>query len=158
VTADPRREPFHDPDIDPEDPSWAGRRWPALPRSHVAAVFAGGVLGGLARDGISSAWPVAATGFPTAILVINTAGAFVLGVLVTVVAMRARAEHLRPFLGTGFCGAFTTLSSLVTTDDLLLAHGHAGTALGYLVASLAAGLVALYSAMALTRRMLGERS
>jgi CrcB protein len=158
VTTEPRRQPFHDPDIDPEDPSRAGARWPAIRRSHIAAVFAGGVLGGLARDGISSAWPVATTGFPTAILVINTAGAFVLGVLVTVVAMRAAPEYLRPFLGTGFCGAFTTLSSLVTADDLLLAHGHAATALGYLVASLAAGLVAVYSAMALTRRVLGERS
>jgi fluoride exporter len=157
VTHDRPVDPFLDPDVDPEDPSWAGRRWPAIPLSHVAVVFAGGVLGGLARDGIATAWPAATTSFPTAILVINTAGAFVLGVLVTVVALRAAPEHLRPFLGTGFCGAFTTFSSVVTSSDLLLAHGHAGIALGYLAASLAAGLAAVYSAMALTRRVLGER-
>jgi CrcB protein len=158
VTADPRREPFLDPDIDPEDPSWAGHRWPVIPLSHVSVVFAGGTLGGLARYGISQAWPASTGSFPTAILVINTAGAFLLGVLVTVVGMRAAPHYLRPFLGAGFCGGFTTFSSVVTADDLLLAHGHAGIALGYLAASLAAGLVAVYSAMALTRNGLGERS
>jgi CrcB protein len=159
VTAEPRPvEPFVDPDIDPEDPSWAGRRWPVIPLSHVAVVFAGGVLGGLARDGISLAWPAATVSFPTAILVINVVGAFVLGVLVTVIALRVAPHYLRPFLGAGFCGAFTTFSSVVTSADLLLAHGHAGVALGYLAASLLAGLVAVYSAMALTRRVLGARS
>jgi CrcB protein len=158
VTVDPRREPFLDPDIDPEDPSWAGLRWPAIPLSHVAVVFAGSVLGGLARYGISQAWPAATGSFPTAILVINTSGAFLLGVLVTVVGMRAAPHYLRPFLGSGFCGGFTTFSSVVTADDLLLAHGHAATALAYLAASLAAGLAAVFAAMALTRRVLGERS
>jgi fluoride exporter len=158
VTRDRSAEPYLDPDVDPEDPSWAGLRWPSIPLSHVAVVFAGGVLGGLARYGISQAWPAATGGFPTATLVINTSGAFVLGVLVTVVALRAAPDHLRPFLGTGFCGAFTTFSSVVTTDDLLLAHGHAGIAVAYLAASLAAGLGAVYAAMALTRRAVGERS
>jgi CrcB protein len=158
VTHDRPVEPYLDPDVDPEDPLWAGRRWPAIPLSHVAVVFAGGVLGGLARDGISLAWPASTASFPTAILVVNTAGAFVLGVLVTVIALRAAPEHLRPFLGTGFCGAFTTFSSVVTSSNLLLAHGHAGVALGYLAASLVAGLAAVYTAMALTRRALGERS
>jgi CrcB protein len=158
VTNDRPVDPYLDPDVDPEDPSWAGRRWPAIPLSHVAVVFAGGVLGGLARYGISQAWPAATTSFPTAILIINTAGAFLLGVLVTVVALRAAPEHLRPFLGSGFCGGFTTFSSVVTADDLLLAHGHAAIAVGYLAASLVAGLAAVYTAMALTRRVLGERS
>jgi CrcB protein len=158
VTNDRPVDPYLDPDVDPDDPSWAGLRWPAIPLSQVAVVFAGGVLGGLARYGISQAWPASTASFPTAILVINTAGAFVLGVLVTAVALRAAPKHLRPFLGTGFCGAFTTFSSVVTADDLLLAHGHAGIAVGYLAASLAAGLAAVFAAMALTRRVLGERS
>jgi CrcB protein len=158
VTHDRPVDPYLDPDVDPGDPSLAGSSWPRLPLSHVAVVFAGGVLGGLARYGISQAWPAPTTSFPTAILVINTVGAFLLGVLVTVVALRAAPAHLRPFLGTGFCGGFTTFSSVVTADDLLLAHGHAAIALGYLAASLVAGLLAVFSAMALTRRVLGERS
>jgi fluoride exporter len=159
VTAEPRPvDPYLDPDIDPEDPSWADRRWPVIPLSHVAVVFAGGVLGGLARYGISQASPAATAGFPTAILVINTSGAFLLGVLVTVIALRAAPHYLRPFLGAGFCGGYTTFSSIVTASDLLLAHGHAGVALGYLAASLVAGLAAVYSAMALTRRALRARS
>ena len=51
-------------------------------------------------------------------------------------------RYLRPLLGTGFCGAFTTFSSVVVTTDLLLAHGHAGTALAYLGASIGGGLAA----------------
>jgi CrcB protein len=158
VTHDRPVDPYLDPDVDPDDPSQARSRLPRLPLSHVAVVFAGGVLGGLARYGLVSAWPASTASFPTAILVINTAGAFLLGVLVTVVALRAAPAHLRPFLGTGFCGGFTTFSSVVTADDLLLAHGHAAIALAYLAASLAAGLAAVVTAMTLTRRVLGERS
>jgi CrcB protein len=158
VTRDHRPEPYLDVDVDPADPSRAGSRLPVIPASHVAVVFAGGILGGLARDGISLAWPTPTAGFPTAILVINTAGAFALAVLVTVVALRAAPAYLRPLLGTGFCGAFTTFSSVVTADDLLLAHGNAAVAVGYLVASLVAGLAAVVTGMALTRRVLGRAS
>jgi CrcB protein len=158
VTTPPRPRPFLDPDVDPEDRSGAQARWPRLPISHIAVGFAGGVLGGLARDGISSAWPTSNAGFPTTTLVVNTVGAFVLGALVTVFALRSVPAYLRPLLGTGFCGAFTTFSSVATASDLLLAHGHAGIALGYLAASLAAGLTAVFAAMALTRRVVGERA
>jgi CrcB protein len=158
VTHDPRHPSYLDSDVDPVDGSRAVSRWPVIPAAHVAVVFGGGILGGLARYGISRAWPTPTGGFPTAILVVNTAGAFILAVLVTVVALRAAPVYLRPLLGTGFCGAFTTFSSVVTADDLLLAHGHVLIALGYLAASLAAGLAAVFAGMALTRRLLGEPS
>jgi CrcB protein len=158
VTSPLGREPFRDPDIDPETEAQRAAPWPRLPISHVAVVFGGGIVGGLARYGISRGWPTPGSGFPASILVINTAGSFVLAVLVTVLAMRAAPAYLRPLLGTGFCGAFTTFSSVVTASDLLLAHGHIGIAIGYLAASVAAGLVAAYLGMALAGRVLGESS
>jgi CrcB protein len=115
-----------------------------LPRIHwrsVVAVFLGGFFGGLARYGIGLAWPTPAGGFPADIFVINTAGCFALALLLVVVSqVLPPTTYLRPALGTGFCGAFTTFSSLAVADDLLLAHSHAGTAISYLVLSLAAGL------------------
>jgi CrcB protein len=155
VTSPLGREPFRDPDIDPETEEQRAAPWPPLPSSHIAVVFAGGVVGGLARYGISRGWPAPGGGFPASIFVINTLGAFVLAVLVTVLAMRAAPAYLRPLLGTGFCGAFTTFSSVVTASDLLLAHSHVGIAIGYLAASVAAGLAAAWAGMELTRRVLG---
>jgi CrcB protein len=158
MSTDPARPPFLDPDVDREEPSLPYRAWPSLPAAHIAVVFGGGILGGLARYGIGVAWPAPGGTFPTAILVVNTVGAFVLAVIVSVVALRSAPSYLRPLLGTGFCGAFTTFSSVVTADDLLFAHAHAGIAIGYLAASLAAGLSAVYAGMSLTGRVLGARS
>ncbi len=155
MTSAAGREPFRDPDIDPETEAQLAAPWPHLPASHLAVVFAGGIVGGLARYGISRGWPTPGGGFPASIFVVNTVGAFVLAVLVTVIAMRAAPEYLRPLLGTGFCGAFTTFSSVATASDLLLAHAHIGIAVGYLAASVVAGLAAAYFGMALTRRLLG---
>ena len=49
-------------------------------------------------------------------------------------------RFVRPGLGTGFLGAFTTFSSLATSTDQLAAHGHAGIAVAYAVLSLFGGL------------------
>jgi len=34
--------------------------------------------------------------------------------------------YVRPLLGTGFCGAWTTFSSITASTDQLAAHEHAG--------------------------------
>ncbi|MBE2315483.1 CrcB family protein [Solirubrobacter sp. CPCC 204708] len=66
--------------------------------SELLAVFAGGCLGALARAGVAEALAV-----PWGTLLVNVVGAFLLGAVVT------RAPK---FLGTGFCGAFTTFSTM----------------------------------------------
>lgn len=139
--------PF-DPDIDVVDPASApGVRW-----GHVAGVFGGAFVGGLLRYGVSQHWPSAPGTFPLTVFGINTAGTFVLAIVIVLAAqMLPRATYLRPVAGTGFCGAFTTFSSLATADDLLLAHGHAGLALTYLVTSVGAGLAAATAGLAVAR-------
>jgi CrcB protein len=59
--------------------------------------------------------------------------------------------YLRPLLGTGVCGALTTFSAIVVEVDRLIAHGHAGLATGYLLATVAAGLVAATAGMLIAR-------
>jgi len=123
----------------------AGRRsrWPRLQWRIVGAVAVGGFAGGIVRYGAGLAWPTRAGTFPWSVFAVNTAGAFILALLlVLVLEVLPPTTYLRPVLGTGFCGALTTFSSVVTAVDQLAVHGHPGLAAGYLAASVAAGLAA----------------
>ena len=124
----------------------------------LAAVFLGGVAGGLARYGITEIWPVRPDTFPWPTFGINTCGAFALALLlVGVKIVWPTQTYLRPLLGTGFLGAFTTFSAVTTTSQQLLAHGLVGTATAYLVASLAAALVATSFGLLLGRAVAARR-
>jgi len=109
----------------------------------VAAVAAGGALGGSARYGLERAFPVPGSGFPWATFVVNVAGAFVLSVvLVLIVGVRPQRRYLRPFLAIGFLGSFTTYSTwMLEVHDLVVAD-RMGLAGAYLGSSLVAGLAA----------------
>ena len=128
-----------DPDVD--EPSRP--RSPQFAPSLVLAVFIGGVFGGLARYGIGRAAPPRADGFPWDIFAINIAGAFALAVLlVLVLEALPPTRYVRPALGTGFIGAFTTFSSLTVATDQLFAHSHPALAIVYIFGSVFAGLLA----------------
>lgn len=116
---------------------------PALDLRRLAMVIAGGFAGGLVRDEVVAHWATTSGHFPWSIFVVNTAGAFVLGVLVIVVLdVLAGSHYARPLIGAGFCGALTTFSSVAVAVDQLLRHNHIGIAITYLLLSLAAGLAA----------------
>lgn len=124
----------------------------------VVAVFVGGFAGGLARAAITQWWPVGR--LPWATLAINVGGAFVLGVIVEIVAARVLTRHprlvarvTRPVLGTGFCGAFTTFSSLAVALDTLTGGGRPLAAAVYLLLSVVLGLVAAGTGLVVGRRV-----
>lgn len=146
-----------DPDLQAEDVVGTSARRPRLPHFSpdvVAAVFIGGVLGGLARYAIEDAAATPKHGFPWDVLAINAAGAFVLALLVVlVVEALPPNRYLRPGLGTGFLGAFTTFSSLAVGTDQLVSHDRGGLAAAYLLASLFAGLAAAAMGMLAGRRI-----
>jgi CrcB protein len=101
---------------------------------------------------VSLAQPAGARGFPWAVFEVNTAGAFVLGlVLILVLEVLPPTTYLRPLLGTGFCGALTTFSSVAVGTDELVARGSVLLATGYLVASVLAGLAAAWLGIVLGR-------
>ena len=134
----------------------ATRRRPrraTLSPSLLAAILVGGALGGLARAGLAEALPVPERGWPWATFIANIAGTFLLGVLVTRLQERLPpSTYRRPLLGTGFCGALTTFSTLQVEVLALGRDGATGLAAGYLIGSLAAGGVAIIAATALVRR------
>lgn len=138
----------------------AGRpRLPRLPLGVLAAVFIGGCVGGLARYEFTASWTAPAGAFPWAIFVINSSGAFALAVLLVLVndAMPP-TTYLRPLLGTGFCGAWTTFSSITAGADQLIAHGAAGTGAAYVLCSAVGGLGAAGLGLVLTRAVVRRRT
>lgn len=114
------------------------------PRRILAAVAIGGALGALVRYLVADRFPEPAGRFPWTTLWINVSGALVLGFVLTLVVERfPPSRYIRPFLATGFCGAYTTFSTLAVEADLLVRDGHASSAVAYLAASVAAGLAAV---------------
>ncbi len=118
----------------------------------VAVVAAGGVLGASARYAAALLWPAAPGAFPWAVFAVNAVGCALLGLLMVLATEAPTAPHplLRPFLGTGFCGGFTTFSTYAldtrrllgadsTVAGVLYLGGTLLTALAAVVAGVAAG-------------------
>jgi CrcB protein len=119
----------------------------------LAAVFAGGALGALARALGGDGLPRAAGTWPWATFAVNVAGALLLGWAVTRLQERLPlSAYRRPFLGTGICGGLTTFSGFQLELLQMLDAGHAALAAGYAAASVAAGAVAVALATNLVRR------
>jgi len=106
----------------------------------IGAVAVGGIVGALLRAGLEAWFPVGG-GIPWTTLMINLAGAAFLAWIVVRVGERLPpSTYLRPLLGTGFCGALTTFSTMQVEAVRLTHHGHPATAAVYLVVSVAGGL------------------
>ncbi|MDW5328545.1 fluoride efflux transporter CrcB [Plantactinospora sp. KLBMP9567] len=129
----------HEPD-EPDEP-------PALPNRPGWDVFAvvalGGALGAAGRYGLVVLWPHAPTGVPWATLLTNLSGCALIGLLMRLVTTAAPHRLVRPFLGTGILGGFTTFSTYAVETRGLLAAGRPGVAVGYLLGTLAGALVAV---------------
>lgn len=108
----------------------------------------GGALGAPARYEIAQALR-AGNGFPWGTFIANVSGAFALGAFLT----RVPAHRLaRPFVATGFLGAFTTFSTLSIETVLLVRNHRTPTAALYLGATLVAGIAAAALGVAIMRR------
>jgi fluoride exporter len=123
----------------------------------VVAVMIGGALGALARWTVGLL-VVPAGGFPVATFVVNISGAFGLGVAGVVLLERLPpTRYLRPLVGIGFLGAYTTFSTMAMEGVRLVDQGHVGVAVGYWVATLLVGQVAGVSGIWLGRLRLPRR-
>ena len=120
----------------------------------IAAIFAGGALGTLARAGLAEAFPHSATQWPWPTFAVNVVAAFLLGYFVTRLQERLPlSSYRRPLLGTGLCGGLSTFSSMqVEILKMIQAHDWS-LAISYAAASVAAGYAAIYLATAVVRRV-----
>ncbi|RKS80420.1 CrcB protein [Motilibacter peucedani] len=122
----------------------------------VAVVAAGGVLGAEARYAVSLAAPHAASQFPWATLLVNALGCLLIGVLMVLVTERFRPHRLvRPFLGVGVLGGFTTFSAYAVDINRLLLAGRPAVALAYAASTLVAAVLAVWLGATATRRLAG---
>ena len=113
----------------------------------VMVVALGGAVGSVARHAVGLLKAdVGAT------LVLNVVGCGLIGMLVVLTTEAWRTHPLvRPFLGTGVLGGFTTFSAFSLDLHELWAAGDQILALGYLVGTLAGCLAATASTVRVTR-------
>jgi CrcB protein len=85
---------------------------------------------------------------------INLSGSFALGYLATRLQERLpQSTYRRPLVGTGFCGAYTTFSTVQVEALQMLDHDRYLLAVSYAGASIVAGLAAVWIATAIVRRV-----
>ncbi len=94
-----------------------------------------------------------------ATLAVNTLGCALIGVL-TVVALQVWVDVrlLRPALGTGVLGGFTTFSTYAVDVMALAEQGRWAVAAGYLVATPVLAVLAVWAASRTVQAMLSGRS
>jgi CrcB protein len=122
-------------------------------RRELAAVFAGGFIGTVARAGLADALPYSSGRWPWATLTVNIVGAFTLGYFTTRLQERLPlSSYRRPLLGTGLCGGLTTFSTMQLELLRMLDGGHVPMAMAYALVSVSAGFLAVAFATNLVRR------
>ena len=138
---EPRHEEPVDPDIGP---------------AHFAAVLAvslGGGVGAGARYAVDRAAPEV-----WGTLAVNLLGCALIGLLV-VLTTEVRRTHplVRPLLGTGVLGGFTTFSAYSLDAHRLWTGGDPAAAVAYLAGTLLGCVAATAAVVALTRRLAAGR-
>ncbi len=124
-----------------------------LDRQELAAIFAGGFVGAIARAALAQSWVARPDQWPWSTFVVNMLGAALLGYFITRLQERLPPSlYRRAFLGTGICGALTTFSTVMVELARMLEADHVALAGAYAAASLAGGFAAIFLATKLVRR------
>ena len=131
-----------------------GRRVPVrnAPWDVLAVISVGGAVGATARYGLGRAFPSPPGAFPATTFAINVLGCLLIGALMVLVTDVWDTQRLvRPLLGVGVLGGFTTFSSYVVDIQRLVDLHAAAIALGYLAGTVCAALAATYLGITTTR-------
>jgi fluoride exporter len=118
----------------------------------LAAIYAGGAIGALARVGLAEAAPHDAGGWPWATFAVNMAGALLLGYVVARLRDHPEDSVAHPFLTSGVAGTLTTFATLQLELFEMLDAGRVGLAVAYLAATLTAGYAFVRAGIALETR------
>lgn len=103
----------------------------------------GGAVGTVARYLLAGfVYRLAGTSFPYGTLIVNVSGCFILGVLASLADKKfVLGPDARILLMIGFCGAFTTFSTLIFESDNLLRNGQAMRAFANIFVSVVLGFI-----------------
>ncbi len=144
---------------DPMHPASPERAEPAgsLSLRVLLLVGLGGVLGATGRHLLSELIGHGEGDFPAATFLVNTIGAFALGLLVIIADELPSRRALRLVLGTGVLGAFTTFSTFAIEIVVLVDLGRFVVAATYLVATLLVGIGAAWAGATSARSIVVPR-
>jgi CrcB protein len=122
-------------------------------------VAAGGALGAVARYGVG-AWAVRlfpAAVWPWGTLAVNVVGGLLMGLLAGWLAFRGgvHGESIRLFAAVGVLGGFTTFSAFSLETALMIERRQLAMAGGYVAASVALSVLALFIGLMVARRAFG---
>ncbi len=119
----------------------------------LAAIFAGGALGTLARVELGDVLTHDPGSWPWATLIVNVVAALMLGYFTTRLQERLPlSAYRRPLLGTGLCGGLSTFSTMQVELLQMLDRAHYELAAAYALVSVGAGFLAVALATNLVRR------
>lgn len=139
----------------PPDPDATADDVRRPPWDVLGVIAIGGAAGSVARWGLAEALPHTPAQVPWGTVVVNVTGCLAIGVLLVVLAVRFPDRRLlRPLLGTGVLGGYTTFSTYALDSRTLAAAGRPALAAAYLVGTLVAGLLAVVVGIRLAERML----
>lgn len=111
---------------------------------HLVAIAVGGVLGAATRWAVVEVLP--AGRLAVGVLVANTAGSFLVGVVAALALHPERRNHpVTLAAGAGFCGSLTTFSTLAVSVANELRDQRVGDGVAMLAVAVAAGLAAAWA-------------
>jgi CrcB protein len=140
-----------DPDVDLHSPAQR-RELRRRGASVLLAIAVGGAAGASARYGVGLALPHGPADWPWSTLLINITGCLLIGVLMVLITEVWIGHRLiRPFLGVGVLGGYTTFSTYAVEAQQLIQAGRPGLALTYLAVTVVAALVAVQVGVGLAR-------
>ncbi len=117
-----------------------------------ALVFLGGGLGSLLRYSLGIAiYPYNKSGFPYATFLANIISCFIAGILFQYFNKASSNEYGKLLLITGFCGGFSTFSTLSLETLVLFEKNQTGLATAYIFLSIALGLLSVWLGVLLTK-------
>jgi CrcB protein len=89
--------------------------------------------------------------FPLGTYIVNIAGCFIIGWLAGMLGRHSGHTDLHALFITGFCGGYTTFSAFSAENLRLLQSGNGQTAVVYILASILAGLFAVWLGMQVSK-------
>lgn len=119
-------------------------------------VAAGSCLGGVCRYAISRLFQEYSSSiFPWGTFIVNIIGCLIIGLIYGLLNRGFyMSEGMKLFLTVGFCGGFTTFSTFMHENYLLLNPGGFFWIVAYAVLSLVIGLVMIYLGYLMARMLL----
>ncbi len=122
--------------------------WPLL-----TVIALGGAVGAEGRYGVGLIFPHGQGQFPWSTVLINASGCLLIGALMVLLSELTSPHRLvRPFLGVGVLGGYTTFSTFTVDSRQLIAAGHLWRAVAYVSTMVVVCAVAVWVATAGARQ------